>query len=112
MSTCHGLALYAQLNRRYASKLKQPSVTITRVHSFAPYLRYLRCVRYAMRTISRVLPARGSESVHVHPPPGLRFQQFAAAGVICAMLLESSLILFLIVSVTSLIGFVGARHAP
>ena len=108
MSTCHGLALYAQLNRRYASKLKQPSVTITTVHSFAPYLRYLRCLRYAMRTISRVLPARGSERDHLRPPPGLRFQHFAAAGVICAMLLESSLI----VSVTSLIGFVGARHAP
>lgn len=53
---------------------------------------HVRCVLYAMRTILRVLPALGSEKDHLHPPPGLSFKHFAVGGVICALLLVSTLI--------------------
>lgn len=68
---------------------------------------HLRCVLYAMRTILRVLPALGSDTDHLHPPPGLSFKHFAVAGVICAVLLVSSLILL----VTVLLAFVVAPRA-
>ena len=58
-----------------------------------PPTSHLRCVLYAVRTIVRVLPALGSEKDHLHPPSGLSFKHFAVAGVICAALLVSSLIL-------------------
>ena len=53
---------------------------------------HVRCVLYAMRTILRVLPALGSEKDHLHPPPGLSLKHFAVGGVICALLLVSTLI--------------------
>lgn len=58
-----------------------------------PPVNHFRCVLYAMRTILRVLPALGSEKDHLHPPTGLSFKHFAAAGVICAVLLVGSLIM-------------------
>jgi hypothetical protein len=53
---------------------------------------HLRCVGYAIRTIFRVLPALGRETDHVNPPPGLSFKHFAIGGVICALLLVSTII--------------------
>ena len=67
-----------------------------------PPTHHLRCVLYAMRTIVRVLPALGSDKDHLHPPSGLSFKHFAVAGVICAALLVSSLILL----VTLVIGVI------
>jgi hypothetical protein len=58
-----------------------------------PPTSHLRCLRYAMRTILRVLPALGSNKDHLHPPAGLSFKHFAIAGVICGALLVGSLIL-------------------
>ena len=72
-----------------------------------PPTNHLRCVRYALRTILRVLPALGNAAEHLHPPPGLSFKHFAVAGVICAVLLVSSLILL----VTVLLAFVVAPRA-
>lgn len=60
-----------------------------------------------MRTILRVLPALGSENDHLHPPSGLSFKHFAVAGVICAVLLVSSLILL----VTLLLGVIVPARA-
>ena len=54
--------------------------------------RHLRCVLYAIRTILRVLPALGSDKDHLHPPSGLSFKHFVVGGVICAVLLVSSLL--------------------
>ena len=53
---------------------------------------HLRCVLYAMRTILRVLPALGSDKDHLNPPAGLSFKHFVIGGLICAVLLVSSLI--------------------
>ncbi len=75
--------------------------------SVNPPSNHLRCVLYAMRTIVRVLPALGSEKDHLHPPSGLSFKHFAVAGVICAVLLVSSLILL----VTVVLGFVVPARA-
>lgn len=72
-----------------------------------PSTNHFRCVLYAMRTILRVLPALGSERDHLHPPPGLSFKHFAVAGVICALLLVSSLVLL----VTLLLGSVVPPRA-
>jgi len=72
-----------------------------------PPTHHLRCVLYAMRTILRVLPALGSENDHLNPPSGLSFKHFAVAGVICAVLLVSSLILL----VTLLLGFIVPARA-
>ena len=72
-----------------------------------PPTNHLRCVLYAMRTILRVLPALGSEKDHLHPPSGLSFKHFAVAGVICAVLLVSSLVLL----VTILLGFIVPARA-
>ena len=72
-----------------------------------PPTHHLRCVLYAMRTILRVLPALGSANDHLHPPSGLIFKHFAVAGVICAVLLVSSLVLL----VTLLLGFVIPARA-
>ena len=55
-----------------------------------------------MRTIVRVLPALGNDKDHLHPPSGLSFKHFAIAGVICAALLVSSLVLL----VTLVIGVI------
>ena len=60
-----------------------------------------------MRTILRVLPALGSENDHLHPPSGLSFKHFAVAGVICAVLWVSSLILL----VTLLLGVIVPARA-
>jgi Protein of unknown function (DUF2970) len=68
---------------------------------------HLRCLRYALRTILRVLPALGSERDHLHPPPGLSFKHFAVAGVICGVLLVLSLVLL----VTVLLRFIVASGA-
>ena len=53
---------------------------------------HLRCVLYAIRTIFRVLPALGRDTDHANPPPGLSFKHFAIGGVICAVLLVSTII--------------------
>lgn len=45
-----------------------------------------------MRTILRVLPALGSDKDHLNPPAGLSFKHFVIGGLICAVLLVSSLI--------------------
>ena len=68
---------------------------------------HFRCVRYAMRTLLRVLPALGNANDHVHSPPGLSFKHFVIAGVICAALLVSSSMLL----VTLLLGFIVAPRA-
>ena len=68
---------------------------------------HLRCVLYAMRTILRVLPALGSDKDHLHPPLGLSFKHFVVAGVICAALLVSSLVLL----VTLLLAFIVPARA-
>ncbi len=68
---------------------------------------HFRCVRYAMNTLLRVLPALGNANEHLHPPSGLSFRHFVIAGVICAALLVSSLVLF----VTLLLGFIVAPRA-
>ena len=57
-----------------------------------PPTNHLRCVRYAIRTIFRVLPALGSDKDHLHPPPGLSFKHFVVGGVICAIMLVGTLI--------------------
>lgn len=72
-----------------------------------PPTHHFRCVLYAMRTILRVLPALGSEKDHLHPPTGLSFKHFAVAGVICAVLLVSGLVLL----VTLLLGFLIPARA-
>ena len=51
-----------------------------------------RCIGYAIRTIFRVLPALGRDTDHADPPPGLSFKHFAIGGVICAVLLVSTII--------------------
>lgn len=68
---------------------------------------HLRCVLYALRTLIRVLPALGNADDHLHPPPGLSFKHFVVAGVICAVVLVSSLIGV----VSLLLSFVVARSA-
>ena len=68
---------------------------------------HFRCVRYAMRTILRVLPALGNANEHLHPPPGLSFKHFAIAGVICGVSLVASLIGL----VTLLLAFIVAPRA-
>ncbi len=45
-----------------------------------------------MRTIFRVLPAIGRRSDHDNAPPGVSFKHFAIAGVLCAVMLVSTLI--------------------
>ena len=55
-------------------------------------INHLRCIAYAIRTIFRVLPALGSDKDHLNPPAGLSFKHFVVGGVICAVLLVSSLI--------------------
>jgi hypothetical protein len=91
-------------NGHYSKKLNKRSVNIAAVNQ---PIYHLSCVLYAMRTILRVLPALGSDKDHLHPPPGLSFKHFAVAGVICAVLLVSSLILL----VTLLLGFIIPARA-
>ena len=57
-----------------------------------PPTNHFRCVLYAIRTIFRVLPALGRSTDHANPPPGLSLKHFAVGGVICALLLVSTLI--------------------
>mgnify|MGYP003819801283 CR=1 FL=1 len=45
-----------------------------------------------MRTIFRVLPAIGRSSDHANAPPGMSFKHFVIAGVLCAVMLVSTLI--------------------
>ena len=73
------------------------NITLSRVHpspspSAPPKSSFVRCVLYAIRTILRVLPAIGRSSDHVNAPAGLGFKHFAIAGLLCAVMLVSTLV--------------------
>ena len=70
-----------------------------------PPSNHLRCIRYAIRIIFRVLPALGRSTDHANPPPGLSFKHFVVGGVICTLLLVATLIAV----VTLVLTFVAAK---